>query len=151
MEGIKAQLDQRVLTFLAGYNRYGIPLDWVFAVREGDAEAGAEGKLRFRERDLPLVDLAVWFGTVGGEAKFPSFLVIGAGEAVAALKVDSPGMVVGGHRMHEWPSLCGDLVEGLFQGVIVEQERLILVVDPESICRAITGESDGSSRGGTRE
>jgi len=150
MEGTKARLDRRVLTFLAGQSRYGIPLGWVCAVRESAAGGGGEGKLRFREQELPLVDLAKWFGAEGGEAKFPSLLVIGEGEAVAALKVDSPGMVVSGHRMQGWPSLCRDLVKGVFQGVIVEEEKLILVVDPEGICRAITAESDGSSRGGTR-
>jgi len=149
MEGTKARLDRRVLTFLAGQNRYGIPLNWVCAVREGAAESGTNGKFVFREQELPLVDLAEWLGAEGGEAKFPSVLVVGEGEAMAALKVDSPGMVLSGLEMHEWPSLCDDLVEGVFQGVIAEEERLILVVDPEGICREITGESDGSSRGGT--
>jgi chemotaxis signal transduction protein len=150
MVGTKAGLDRRVLTFRAGDGSFGIPLDWVCSVYEGGAEAGAEGKLQFRERELPLVDLAKWFGAEGGEAKFPSLLVIGEGEGVAALKVDSPGMAVNGHTMQDWPALCRDLVEGVFQGVIVDGEKLILVVDPESICRTITGEIDGSSRGGAR-
>jgi chemotaxis signal transduction protein len=138
MEGSKDRLDRRVLTFQAGENRYGILLNWVCAVREG--VGATKGKYVFREQEVPLVDLAKWLGAEGGMEKFPSLLVVGQGEAVAAFKVDSPGMAVSGQEMKEWPSLCEDLVDGVFQGVIAEEERLILVVDPEGICREITEE-----------
>jgi len=148
MEGRKGRSDRRFLTFQIGGGRYGISLDWVCAVQESAAE---EGKLHFRGCELPLVNLAAWFGTATAKARLPSLLLIGKGEAEVALRVDSLGAVMSGERIRSWPALCGELVEGVFQGVIVEGESHILVVDPETICRAITAESDGSSRGGTRE
>ena len=107
--------------------------------------------MTFRNRELPFVDLAEWLGGESGDARFPSILLIGEGEAIAALKVDSPGRVVSGNDMRGWPSLCGEFVEGIFQGVVVEEESLILVVDPGGICGAITEKDDGSSQGGTGE
>lgn len=150
MESTRAQEDLKILIFLVGRGRYGIPLKWVSAVLEETAEEFREGRLRFRDRELPLVDLKERFGAGERQGKFPTLLVVGQGQGAAALRVDSTGGVLTAGSIRDWPTLCGDLVGEMFSGVIVQDDGLILVVDPAGICDAISGEN-GGSQGGARQ
>ncbi len=145
MAGAEVPVDGKVLTFQAGSGRFGIPLEWVRAVLEGDTQTDSEvesGEIHFRGRDLPVLDIGKWFGRSGAAGKFPSLLIIGEREAVAAVRVDSPGRVLNAGTMSEWPMLCRELVEGVFCGVIIQGASLILVVDPEGLYNAIIRNGD---------
>jgi chemotaxis signal transduction protein len=145
MTGAEVPVDGKVLTFHTGSGRFAIPLEWVRAVLEGATEADSEGEsgeIRFRGRELPVMDIGEWFGRSGAEGKFPSLLIIGEGEALAAVRVDSPGRVLNAGTLSELPTLCRELVQGLFCGVIIQGESLILVVDPEGLYKAIIRNGD---------
>ena len=138
-------VSRQVLTFHAGSGRFGIPLAWVRAVLEGEAQAGSKeekGKIHFRGQELPAIDIREWFGRSGAKGKFPSLLIIGEGEALAAVRVDSPGRVLDAAMVRSWPTLCRELVQGVFSGVIVQGESLILVVDPAGLYNATIRNGD---------
>lgn len=149
MEISGTDLEEKVLTFRVGSGTYGVPLAWVCAV-ETVAEPGERdcGTYDFRGEKLPFVDLAVFFrsGTPAGG----SLLILGKGEAETAALVDNPGVVVGAQEVYKLPDLCQSLVEDTFSGVLVIDERIILMVDPERLCREGGGVGERIGGGGDR-
>ena len=133
MSEAERNVEGKVLTFRVGQGTYGIALESVYAVEDA-GDRGADREVLYRGNTLPAIDLGDWFG--GGDGEKDSFLIVGREKAEAALGVDSPGKVVQGLVRHRWPSSCRPLVEGMFEAVLQEGERLILMVDPEGLCRA---------------
>jgi chemotaxis signal transduction protein len=146
--------DNRILTFQAGGGFFGIPLEWVIAVRSGieDAPSGeSNGSLFFEEKEIKLFDLSAWLGKGKPAGKSSSMLVIGRSSVAAAAIVDSPGRVVEALEVYRWPEMCRSMAEGIITGVVDDRDQLVLLVDPEALLRVISEEPDTRSQGGERQ
>lgn len=152
MGGTSDREGKKLLVFEAGGASYGILLEWVCAVREEAGEEVRGTTLVFDGREVPLLDLTTWFGR-SKESRNPStLLVVGEARAEAALRVDTPGRVLSCSGIGGWPELCRPMVEGVFNGVIEQEDGLVLVIDPQGICNAISGECAAeSATAGARE
>jgi len=137
----------KVLTFQVGAGVYGMPLEWVCAVEEREAGGDrATDVYEFRGESLPLVDLVDFFGVPSSPGS--SFLILGKGRAVAAAMVDRPGVVFGADEVYKLPELCQNLVNDTFNGVLLKEQQLILMVDPERLCPKSGGAGERSGQGG---
>lgn len=151
-EGYK-RADERVLTFQAGGGYFGIPLEWVVAVRSGVGEVlsgETRDPLLFEGKEIALFDLNAWLGKGNSVGRSSSVLVLGRTSAAAAAVIDSPGRVVEGKKVYGWPKMCRAMAEGIITGVMDDRDQLILLVDPEALLRVISEEPDTRSQGGER-
>ena len=131
---------KKVVIFHVAGGRFGFFLEWVHGVLNGFAdEAGSEpgGRIDYRGRKVPVVDLAEWFDATPARQERRSLLVVGKEGRMAAAGVESPVKVVTAGRMEEWPSLVRPLVEGTFTGLMTGKERLVLMVDPEGVIEEV--------------
>jgi chemotaxis signal transduction protein len=145
--------DDRVLTFQAGGGFFGIPLEWVIAVRSGieDAPSGETVDfLLFEGEEIALFDLSAWLGKGNLARRSSSMLVLGRTCAAAAAVIDSPGRVVGALEVYGWPKMCRSMAGGVVTGVMDDQDQLVLLLDPEALLRVISEEPDTRSQGGER-
>ncbi len=143
--------ERDVLTFKVGESEYGIALAWVWAVQEAGRSAGGnEAEIEFRGERLPLIDLAGWLGS-GEGGRGSSLLVVGRSRARVAMRVGSPVTVVQAREAQAWPDCCRSFVEGVFEGILPQGDRLLLLVDPEGVCRAASGQGEATSQGGEGE
>lgn len=147
---VEGSLADKVLIFTVGSGRYGVPLEWICGVRSRESGDGAGGRDGRHNEELPLIDIAVWLGGTGRSGSGGSLLVVGRERPQAAALVDGTGSVVTGGAVMEMPALCRPLTESHFSGVLMLRERLILMVDPERLCRAASRDNDGDSQGGNR-
>ena len=153
MQEEDAKADDRILTFQAGGGFFGIPLDWVMAVRSciEDVPSGeTAGSLVFEEKEVALFDLSAWLGKGNSARGSSSMLVLGRTRAAAAAVIDSPGRVIEASRVYEWPKMCRSMAEGIITGVVDDRDHLVLLVDPEALLRVISEEPDTRSQGGER-
>ena len=149
MDGAEDPGERKILTFKVGDSEYGIALPWVWAVQEACGQpAGDEAE--FRGECLPLVDLARWLGS--RESRHgSSLLILGREKARVAMRIDRPGTVVQVREVRPWPECYKPFVEGVFEGIFPREGRLVLLVDPEGVCRAARGQGEPSSQGGEGE
>lgn len=147
------RVDDRILTFQAGGGLFGIPLEWVIAVRSGigDSPAGKTAdSLLFEGEEIALFDLSAWLGKGKSARSSSSMLVLGRTCAAAAAVIDSPGRVVGALKVYVWPKMCRSMAEGVVTGVMDDRDHLVLLLDPEALLRVISEEPDTRSQGGER-
>jgi chemotaxis signal transduction protein len=132
-ETIKAPVGEKILTFQIGAGRYGVPVTWVCAVEPAGTLAEAKETCAFRGARVPVIDMADFFecdAKAGG-----SLLILGRKKAEAAALIDNPGVCTGSREVYKLPDLCQSFVGDTFQGVMVNGETIILMVDPERLCR----------------
>jgi hypothetical protein len=144
---------RRILTFQAGGGFFGIPLDWVIAVRSGaeDAPSGEQvGSQVFEEKSRLLFDLSAWLGKGNSARGSSSRLVLGRKCVAVVVLIDSPGRVIEALKVYEWPKMCRSMTEGIIAGVLDDRDQLVLLVDPEALLRVISEEPDTRSQGGER-
>jgi len=145
MQDRDGSLGSKVIVFRVAHGSYGLPLEWVKGVREssgGEERKGKGRRIEYRGRKVPVLDLAEWFGREPEENGPTSLLIMGKGGNLAAAGVDSPGKVETVQALEEWPSLFRPLVKGMFTGLMVGEEGLVLMVDPEGVMEEV-------SRGGS--
>ena len=132
-ETLKAAAEEKILTFQVGAGTFGVPLSWVYAVEAAETASGRDGTCAFRGARIPVVDLAgffKWHAKAGG-----SLLILGRTHAEAAAFIDSPGVCTRFREVYKLPDLCQSFVGDTFTGVLVNGETIILMVDPERLCR----------------
>lgn len=126
----------RLLAFRVGRRRFALPLDDVRGIVElPEGESGATAG--FHGRDVPVVDARTlgWDGAAAGQTGPPAALVIvAAGGRERALAVDGVEGLVESAEIREWPALVAPFVRAWFQGVALESEGGLLVVDPAAVC-----------------
>jgi chemotaxis signal transduction protein len=126
----------------------------VQGVEEYSGWEGKKGKARqieYRGRKVPFLDLAEWFGGEPEGSGPKSLLILGKSGSLAAAGVDSPGKVETVEALEEWPSLFRPLVKGMFTGLMVGEEGLVLIVDPEGVMEEVGRRGERITQGGRGE
>lgn len=144
-------VEERILTFRVGSGYYGVPLEWVLAVQgsaEDDGGKETVEKTSYRGDDVSVIDLPFYFEEPNWGYRTREYLIIGHEKALVAVAVEETGRVVAMGKRHEWPALCTELVGKYFTGVVEEERRLVLLIDPGVMAReiGIAGEAAGEAK-----
>ena len=147
----KSKTDEQVIIFLLKGDRFGVSVKNMVEVSKLDglkrekAEGIYEGKLMFREHEVPVVDLGMLFHLGEGDnSENVRIIVLGKSSKMVGLKVDAVSEVITYplRSIRPMPKMIMDSAVNYFLGIgRVKDEPVLFLNDEDIIAETSVGKS----------